>query len=141
MEKEGEVSYAYMFHHYLLVRDGGEVGRKLEKPATTPVLSAAAAGSGGELQTPPNVSTPAAPPGIRPRGSGGAPDRQPNREAVKRNLEASFPSPKRQNTGAAFGGAATNGVAKNLAGGGNEATHQVAAINPYMNMFKIKVGT
>ena len=83
----------------------------------------------GSLSTPPNLSIPGPPPAVRPRTEVSTPERKPNREAVKRNLAESFPSPKRQNTGQSNG----------AGGGGTKATHQIAGIETFMNKYKIKV--
>ena len=89
-------------------------------------LDVATNGSTVTLSTPPNLSVPCLPPPGRSRSETSTPERKPNREAVKRNLAESFPSPKRQNTGQ------SNGV-------DTEATHQIAGIEHFMNRCKIKV--
>ena len=96
----------------------------------TPKSNGADEGSAtGSLSTPPNLSIPGPPPAVRPRTEVSTQERKPNREAVKRNLAESFPSPKRQNTGQSNGSG----------GGGTEATHQIAGIETFMNKYKIKV--
>ena len=96
----------------------------------TPKSNGADEGSAtGSLSTPPNLSISGPPPAVRPRTEVSTQERKPNREAVKRNLAESFPSPKRQNTGQSNGSG----------GGGTEATHQIAGIETFMNKYKIKV--
>jgi len=171
MQKDQGVAYAFMFSYYVLKHDGSEVNHRLEKPGQATVNMAAPSTPSNQPSaqlnnaTPPNVSTPSAPPEVRQRSSGGAsqsltgtPERRaPNREAVKRNLAASFPPPaaKRQNTGQVTSTQSTRGQATNGEGGHqmrnnggtmnvltavtNSASHPIAALNPYSNRYTIKV--
>jgi len=158
MMKEGEESFAYMFHHYDLIQSGAEVNLKIARPevgkdasvspglnvATTPKSGTAAAST---LSTPPNVFTPTTPPQPRARVNS-QPRPTLNREAVKRNLEASYPPPpaKRQNTGDSLtanrqstGGGASMAGSQASTAEKDQSTHPVSAINPHVNRYKIKV--
>ena len=126
LEKDGVESFAYLFHHYIPVHDGSKVECKLFKPTETDLPSTPKSLSNGNgssvtLSTPPNLTVPVNPPPVLSRYAI-TPEKKPNRDAVKRNLAESFPSPKRQNTGA-----------------GIEATHQVSDIEHFMNRYTIKV--
>jgi len=122
--------YAYMFHHFKLVKHGDDVGRKLIAPTTGNNYSDKA--SSNSMSTPPTRQH-VEPPQVRPRAAAArvsdssSPLRSPMRDRVKRNLEESYPSPhKRANT------------ADELTGREQE-THKIEAINPMMNKYTLKV--
>eukprot|EP00092_Neocalanus_flemingeri_P013818 GFUD01014906.1.p1 GENE.GFUD01014906.1~~GFUD01014906.1.p1 ORF type:complete len:664 (+),score=220.39 GFUD01014906.1:118-2109(+) len=125
----GGGKFALVLHHYTMVREGGLVGRRLGSSSSQanghsqPVVSQAA--TPPSHNTPQSHSTPpfaAATPSLRPPPPKIAPSPSHlNRQNVKRNLESAYgaPAPKR--------------------GPGDNPTHQVTDLNPYINKYKLKV--
>lgn len=149
--QKGETNFALVFDHYDVVRDGSVVKVRLQQPSSPSTASSADLLSPASTQgaSPVGGGTPAQPPALLrppehpPRSNQPAVVQPAGREAVKRNLDAAaFPDgpSKRpaasQPSQAQAGRAASNGVG---GGGGAEATHQVAALNPYINKYVIKV--
>jgi len=121
--------FALVLHNYIMVKEGGQVGRRLGSSSSQtnghsqPVVSQAATPPSHNIprsySTPPTASTT---PSLRPPPPKVGPSPSPmNRQNVKRNIESSFgaPAPKR--------------------GPGDNPTHQVADLNPYINKYKLKV--